>query len=268
MFSPYYAAARRGGSADPTRHVAFNVALYGPGARWAMTERSSGALASSPDMLRIGPSGMRCGPGRIDIEIDEWAVPLPRRLRGRVSIDTGPVFEEIHRLDAAGRHLWRPIAPFARLKAEFDAPGVRWEGAAYVDGNRGDEPLERAFRFWTWSRAAAPDRTTVFYDVERRDGGRHGLALALTADGETRAVEPPPVRELPGTVWGVRRAVRSRDAPRGTRTFEDAPFYTRTATETVVGGLACPTVCESVDLDRFSSRWVQALLPFRMPRRG
>lgn len=268
VFSPYYAAARRRGTADPSDHVAFNVALYGPGARWSMTERSASALACRPDFIRIGLSSISCGPGRIDIAIDEWAVPIPRRLRGRVSIETGPVFHQQHRLDATGGHLWRPVAPFARVHAVFDAPQLQWRGHAYVDSNRGDEPLENAFRYWTWSRARAEDRTTVFYDVERRDGSRQGLALALTADGKTSAIEPPPVRDLPSGLWGVRRNVRSQEAPSAMSAFEDAPFYTRTSTGTVVDGQVCPTVCESVDLDRFASRWVQMLLPFRMPRRG
>jgi carotenoid 1,2-hydratase len=31
---------------------------------------------------------------------------------------------------------------------------------------------------------------------------------------------------------------------------------------------AANAVHESVDLDRFASRWVRMLLPFKMPRRG
>jgi carotenoid 1,2-hydratase len=64
----------------------------------------------------------------------------------------------------------------------------------------------------------------------------------------------------------VGRTVRTEAPPREVRTFEDTPFYTRTAATTTIGGVARPTICESVDLDRFASPWVQALLPFRMPR--
>ena len=49
------------------------------------------------------------------------------------------------------------------------------------------------------------------------------------------------------------------------RSFEDTPFYSRS----LLGGMGmAPAIHESVDLDRFASRWVQALLPFKMPRRG
>ena len=57
-----------------------------------------------------------------------------------------------------------------------------------------------------------------------------------------------------------------RSAPDGAKlreTLEDTPFYSRSRIE-VPGGLA---VHESLDLDRFSSPVVRAMLPFRMPRR-
>ena len=58
VFSPYYAWARGRGVAKPEDHVALNVALYGPRARWAMTERGAGSLVRDADHLVIGPSGL------------------------------------------------------------------------------------------------------------------------------------------------------------------------------------------------------------------
>jgi carotenoid 1,2-hydratase len=267
VFSPWYASARRRGVADPDDHVSLNVALYGGSTgRWAMTERGRRSLARSADRLRIGPSAIARGDGRIVIDVDEWSVPIPRRMRGTITVDTGPVFAVDHALDGVGRHLWRPIAPLARVKVAFSSPAVSWEGSAYVDSNRGVEPLEAGFRSWTWSRSTLSGRTTIFYDVERIDGSRNGVAIAMDPDGRTSPRSAPPVAALPGTLWRVARSVRSEAEPQAIRTLEDTPFYTRTATRTVLDGQSCDTVCESVDLRRFSARWVQTLLPFRMPR--
>ena len=56
-------------------------------------------------------------------------------------------------------------------------------------------------------------------------------------------------------------------AARVLRTLEDTPFYSRSM---IVSGNDInhgSAIHESVDLDRFASRWVQTLLPFKMPRR-
>ncbi|MDN2581099.1 carotenoid 1,2-hydratase [Aquibium sp. ELW1220] len=268
VFSPYHAWARQRGAVNPLDHVAVNAILYGSGpGRWAMTERGAGALARAPDRLTIGPSGVAWVDGKLVIDIDEWAFPLPRRMAGRVVIDPGPLFHAVHALDARGLHRWRPVAPLARATVSFDNPRLGWSGLAYVDMNAGDEPIENGFRGWTWSRTAGTDETTIFYDVEtRRDGGR-GLALSYRADGTVERIAQEPVHQLPGTLWRVGRAMRSATAPTDIHTFEDTPFYTRTGCRAGLPGRTGPTVCESVDLDRFASNWVRMLLPFRMPRR-
>ncbi|WP_235679342.1 hydratase [Aquibium microcysteis] len=232
-----------------------------------MTERGAGALARTPDQLTVGPSRMRWDGGKLVIEIEERAFPLPRRMAGRVVVDPGPLFGTVHALDADGLHRWRPVAPLARAAVSFDDPRLAWSGSAYVDMNAGDEPIENGFRSWTWSRTAVAGETTIFYDVETRRGGERGLALSYRADGSIGQAARPPVRPLPGTLWRVARSLRSAQAPSGIRTFEDTPFYTRTGCIAGEPGRAGPTVCESVDLDRFASPWVRMLLPFRMPRR-
>ena len=267
VFSPWYARARAKGHGSAANHVSVNVALYGGRAgRWAMTERGSAALETAPDRIGIGRSALTVGGDSIVIDIDEWTVPVPRRLKGRIVLETGRLLEDDHVLDTQGRHVWRPLAPFSRAHVDFDSPGLAWSGPAYVDSNRGDEPVERGFRSWSWSRATRPHGTTIFYDVEERGGARSGLAFTLHPDGSRAPATPPDHMALPGTLWRVGRTVRSQRPVTDARSFEDTPFYTRTAGTTVLDGAACPTICESVDLDRFAARWVQMLLPFRMPR--
>jgi carotenoid 1,2-hydratase len=144
-----------------------------------------------------------------------------------------------------------------------------------MDLNAGAEPLEDAFRAWTWSRAslpgggAVPASTVVLYDVIPRAAPPHSLALQFAPDGTARSVEPPPVIGLPATGWRVARETRADTAhgARVVRTLEDAPFYSRSQLDTHLLGRAAPAIHESLDLNRFRSTWVQWLLPFRMPRR-
>jgi carotenoid 1,2-hydratase len=49
-------------------------------------------------------------------------------------------------------------------------------------------------------------------------------------------------------------------------TLEDTPFYARSVLETEVFGKRATAMHESLSLTRFSKPWVQAMLPFRMPR--
>lgn len=267
VFSPYYAAARRRGLADPENHASINAILYRPeGKRWAMTERGRGSVSRSPTRLAIGPSAVSASDGRIIIDIDEWSVPFPRKLSGRITVDPGPVFHDQHRLDAEGRHTWRPVAPCARVEVAFDRPALSWKGSAYVDMNYGSEPLEEGFRRWTWSRSDQGEATRILYDVEQRDGIRRNLALDYGRDGVIRPFDPPPIQPLPSTGWRVWRETRAApEAPSHVlKGFEDTPFYSRS----LLGGANMPSaIHESVDLDRFASRWVQTLLPFKMPRR-
>ncbi len=272
VFSPYYAAARRRkAAADPLDHVCINAILYTPrGKFWAMTERGAAALVRTPDRLWIGPSGLTLHGHRLVIDIDEWAVPIPRRLRGRVTVDLGPVFRQTHLLDAQGRHGWRPVAPCASVQVAFDRPGIGWSGPGYVDMNHGAEPLETTFASWNWSRQDRGDTTRILYDTLERDGVRRSLALDYHRDGRIEAIEPEPVQGLPRTLWRVARATRAApDAPaRVLRTLEDTPFYSRSLITSGEGPDSLTTMHESVDLRRFASPIVQAMLPFRMPRRG
>jgi carotenoid 1,2-hydratase len=269
VFSPYYAAARRRGPADPLNHVSINAILYSRrGKRWAMTERGRGAIERTADRIAIGPSQIRLDGGRLVVDIDEWTVPFPRRLRGRIAVDLGPVFDRVHALDAKGLHQWRPIAPLAHATVAFDRPGVAWQGRAYVDMNRGEAPLEAAFQRWNWSRAEAGASTSILYDVEPRAGQRRTISLDYRPDGSIADLPLDPEVPLSSTGWRVARSTRSRDTRpvRVLRTLEDTPFYSRSLLSIDEQGREGRAIHESVDLDRFSARWVQTLLPFRMPR--
>ena len=271
MFSPYYARAQRragGTGADPTNHCALNVALYGVGgARWAMTERGRGQLRRDAMQLQIGPSALRWVGNTLHIEIDEIGVPWPTRLRGEVRLHAPQRFG--HVVELAPGHAWCPIAPAARV--EVDLGSRRWSGPAYLDTNRGDAPLESAFGRWDWARAQlANGDSIVFYDVERLKGEPLAVALRYGADGRVTPVASPPVAPLPATLWRIPRRTRSdEEVPaRLMQTLTDAPFYARSLLEAQWFGERVTAVHESLSLKRFDSAWVQAMLPFRMPRRA
>jgi carotenoid 1,2-hydratase len=266
VFSPYYALA---GWADPYDHCAMNVALYGPNEnRWAMTERRRSALDRTRSSLSIGPSDLVWDGDNLTATVDEVTAPLPSRLRGTIRLHPGAIFDTPFELDPAGRHVWRPIAPRARVEVAMTHPALSWFGNGYFDTNAGSEPLQDAFSTWNWSRAHLSDDTLLFYDVVARDGAATGLALRVGADGEMRDTETPPSFPLGPTFWRMPRAARSDagEPPTVLRTLEDAPFYTRSLLTARHGGEAAEVVHESLSLDRLRSPVVRAMLPFRMPR--
>ncbi len=280
VFSPYYAWARGrapGGRADPHRHVAINIALYtpggGPGARWAMTERGAGALQRDAQTFTVGPSALHWDGQALQITLDERCAPIPRRLRGRLRLHPqGPGLAAPLALDAAGEHHWWPIAPGARLEVDMTEPGWRWQGPAYLDSNRGVVPLERSFASWQWARAALDGgRSAVAYDAVQADGTERRIALAFDGRGGFSTLADMPMQPLPKTpVFRVPRHQRSAagHAPRVHTTLEDAPFYNRSLVAAHWAGQPVLAVHESLDLGRFTQPIVQAMLPFRMPRRG
>ncbi len=269
VFSPYYARARRHGPTEPLEHCAMNMALYGAtGRRWAMTERPQQRVQRDAASLTIGPSSMRWQDGRLEIAIDERTAPWPSALRGRIRVQPLALTGRTFMLDVAGRHRWRPIAPQARVEVSFSDPALDWSGDGYLDSNNGDAPLEADFESWTWSRGLRGDRATVLYDVRRRDGSPLSLALDFDRAGAAFPIVPPPRADLPQTLWRMARSTRS-DAgcePKVVSTLEDGPFYARSVVASRVGGVDMTAVHESLSLDRFASRWVQTLLPVRMPR--
>lgn len=271
MFSPYYARARRRSAADPLRHCALNVALYGSAAkRWTLTERDRGDVQRSATYLAIGPSSLEWRSGCLEVRIDEVTVPLPSRVRGTVRVHPLALSARSFALGADGRHAWQPLAPCARVEVALSQPALRWSGPGYLDANYGSAPLEDGFASWHWSRSAQPAGTSIVYDVVQRDGAASSFALRFTARGDVENFQPPGAAALAPTFWRIARSVRADagHAPAVLRTLEDAPFYARSLLASRWNGEAVTLMHESLDLGRFRRPWVQLLLPFRMPRRA
>jgi carotenoid 1,2-hydratase len=280
VFSPYYAGRRRRAgvaNVDPLAHCALNVALYGKGGhRWAMTERDGRAdVRRAERSLVIGPSAVTWDGNAYLVHINEVTMPfpspIPHRLQGTVRLTPAALVDGDFDLDEAGCHRWRPLAPCAHVEVDLPRPGLKWSGAGYLDMNSGSAPLERDFLDWSWSRATLKGGTTaILYDVTRRSGSDLAVAIKVDPSGRVEDVEPPPRAGLPSTLWRIARETRA-DAGCGasvTATFEDGPFYARSLLSTHILGERVPAVHETLSLDRFQSRWVQFLLPFKMPRRA
>lgn len=236
-----------------------------------MTERGCGALTRGPSHVRIGPSSAVWRDGRLICTFDEITVPIPTRVKGRIVLEPGRAGAETPlALDPAGRHLWWPAAPRARIDVQFERPQQHWRGDAYYDGNFGDRPPEQDFLGWQWSRARLADETAIFYDLRYRDGTGHGLAKAFAPDAAVRDIAAPPPMALPKGLWGMEGAARSDPGVRPALAMRlvDAPFYTRSLLHTRLGGENAVMMHESLSLARLTKPWVRLMLPFRMPRRG
>ena len=274
VFSPYYAWSNW---ADPLQHCAINVALYrldgkgGPlSGKWAMTERGAKAVSRDANHFTVGPSSLRWENGVLVAEIEEVTFPLPSRLSGTIRLTPDVQTNAIVTLDGQGKHMWRPLAPRARVDLSFKSPDLTWSGASYFDSNHGDEPLERAFLNWHWGRAHRSDDIRLFYDVVMRDGSKNDLALMIAHDGSVTEVETLPTQTLRPTFWQIDRTAWAdqNSAIEVLKTLEDTPFYARSALKTQIDGQTATMMHESLNLDRLKNPIVRAMLPFRMPRRG
>jgi carotenoid 1,2-hydratase len=270
VFSPYYAWARRQGRGDPANHCSLNVALYGrSGKRWAMTERGRASLRRDEVHLAIGPSALHWNGTGLDVDVEEMTFPIPGRLRGRIRVHSGAVNPKLFTLQETGSHRWRPIMPLARVDVAFDAIGLNWSGSGYFDHNTGTEALEDGFESWTWCRSTGKDKTTIYYDMTGRRSPCPSLAVNILRNGDVINAEPPPIQRLRRSNWGIPRSTRSDSgaAPSVVETLEDTPFYTRSVVAATVAGEPMTMMHESLALNRFASPIVQAMLPFKMPRR-
>ncbi|MGQ0566211.1 MAG: carotenoid 1,2-hydratase [Gemmobacter sp.] len=267
VFSPWYAWS---GRRSPQDHCCINVATYGPGGRFAMTDRGRAALRQSPDTLTIGPSRMHWTGSKLVIEVNEWgAPPLVTPVRGTIVLTPSGLSDIEVALTPEGTHRWRPFAPTARIEVDL-SQGHRWQGHGYFDANFGSRALEADFRTWTWGRFPLRSGAACFYDAHRRDGSRLSLGLHIAPDGTATAFVPPPPAALPRTIWALRRDTRA-DAgfrPRQVMAMLSAPFYSRSLVETRLNGETTTGVHEALDLDRFASPLLKPLLALRVPRRA
>ena len=151
----------------------------------------------------------------------------------------------------------------------MDYPNLAWHGQGYLDCNRGNAPLESAFKSWQWSRARLADGSTVvLYDTQHKAGSRMQLAHRYLPTGEREIIAVPAQSALSTTGWGIARRTQSDGnvAPTIVKTLENGPFYARSLLSTELLGEKVIAVHESLSLARFANPAVQAMLPFRMPR--
>jgi carotenoid 1,2-hydratase len=234
-----------------------------------MTERARRHLRRSAHEFVVGPSRLAWDGSALTLELDEIGAPIPQRVRGRVRVHPAGLTRFVTRLDDDGRHRWGPIAPVARVEVEFDAPRLRWQGHAYVDSNDGDEPIDRPFVEWDWARAALHDgRTAVVYDVRQKARPDRVLALRFAADGAVDGFDAPPRQRLPRTGWRLEPSMRSDTAASRLQVLEDTPFYARAVLDATLAGERVVAMHETLDLRRLAMPVVQAMLPWRMPRRS
>ncbi len=234
-----------------------------------MTERSRASVERSASHFRIGASALHWTADRLTIDIDEVGAPLPRAVRGRIVLHPSALNNFYTALDDDGRHRWGPIAACSRVEVELDKPASRWSGHAYFDSNEGDEPIDRPFVEWDWSRATLRSgRTAVIYDVQQKMGADRLLALSFSPSGAVEPFEAPPRQPLPRTLWRLSRRMRS-DAgvtPTVTQRLEDAPFYSRSVLRSGLLGETVISMHETLNVPRLVSPAVQLMLPWRMPR--
>ncbi|MGB0514570.1 MAG: carotenoid 1,2-hydratase, partial [Wenzhouxiangellaceae bacterium] len=201
-------------------------------------------------------------------DLHEWAVPIPRPVRGRIRLHPTVVNARPIALDRDGQHHWTPIAPAARIEVELSAPRLRWSGGAYFDHNTGTKPLEQSFDHWFWSRASTRQGPVVLYELQERGDRHNALALHFDRSGQRHELPTPLATRLPRTRWRVERPVRADDGQAELlATWEDTPFYARSLMRARLLGERVTAVHESLSLRRFAAPWVQFMLPFRMPRR-
>ncbi len=268
-FSPWYAWS---GRKDPENHVCLNVAMSGPGATFAMTDRGRAALRREAGHLTLGPSSLRWDGEALTIAVDERAgFPRPGRVRGTVRLIPHAVTEVELPLTADGAHVWRPFAPAARIEVDLDVPGWTWEGHGYFDGNFGIRAMEADFDHWNWARFPTDDGGALcVYDAVLRGGGVRRAAMRFGPDGSAAHVDAPDAVPMARTRWGLERGLRADPGttPRALRSMLDAPFYARATVETTIGGERLSGVHEIIDLRRYANPAIRPMIAFRVARRA
>ncbi|WP_044029143.1 carotenoid 1,2-hydratase [Dinoroseobacter shibae] len=267
VFSPWY---RWSGRKSPDNHVCINVATYGPGGRWTMTDRGRSALRQSPERFEVGPSVLHWDGDRLVVEINEISTPHGQRVQGTVTIHPSALTSVEVPLTADGAHVWRPFAPTAEIEVDLGKDGWSWRGHGYFDANFGTRALEEDFGYWTWGRYPTRVGTASFYDVARRDGSDLAVALSFGRDGSVETLEAPPKTRFSRSLWAIKRETRADPGtkPRQVKHMLDAPFYNRCGVETTLHGERVTGVFEALDLDRFRGPWLMPMLAVRVPRRS
>lgn len=268
VFSPWY---RWSGRRDPANHCCINVATYGPGGRFTMTDRGRSALRQTASRLEVGPSMMRWDGDVLIIDIDEIsAPPVISRVRGQIRVTPSAITAVELPLTPDGAHIWRPFGPTSTISVALNSPGWQWDGHGYFDANFGTCALEDDFAYWTWGRYPTGSGSTCFYDATRLDGSELAAGIQFDADGAARMIPLPPKAQMRRSLWAVARETRA-DAgyqPKQVKNMLDAPFYSRSAVRTKLDGVETVGVHEALDLVRFRSPLLKPMLACRVPRRS
>jgi carotenoid 1,2-hydratase len=267
VFSPWYAWSGRG---DPANNCCINVATYGPGGRFTMTDRGRGALRRGTDKFTVGPSSMHWNGRELIIDIDEISSPpIISRVRGQITVTPSSITNVELPLTKDGAHVWRPFAPTSRINVNLEAKGWQFDGHGYFDANFGTRPLETDFSYWTWGRFPTAQGSTCFYDATRRDGTALDAAIAFQPDGAASHIDAPNSKPFKRTLWALRRETRADvgTTAKQIKPMLDAPFYSRSVVETKINGEVVQGVHEALDLNRYASKLLKPMLAVRVPRR-
>jgi len=270
VFSPWY---KWSGRKVPQNNVCINVATYGPGGRFTMTDRGSSALQQSEHSITIGPSSMIWDDTEksLVISINEISsLPLVSQLKGTIVVKPKSITDVELPLTSDGTHIWRPFAPTAEIEVDLNTSGWKWSGHGYFDANFGTRALEQDFNYWTWGRFPVSKGTQCFYDLELKNGKKESHAFNFDEDGKGSSIEdPPPIKKFKRSLWSVKRSTRCdvTSEPRQIKNMLDAPFYSRAAVETTLDGRKTTGVFEALDLHRFRNPLILAMLAVRVPRR-
>jgi carotenoid 1,2-hydratase len=236
-----------------------------------MTERGRRSIAREAQSYRIGPSSLHWDGTSLLIEIDEIAVPMPRRVRGSVRVTPHGLSNFVAALDADGKHRWGPIGPCSTVHVSMESPRIQWRGHAYLDSNEGDEPIDRPFVEWDWSRATLADGScAVIYDVREKSGAERVIARRFAPNGESQMFPVGARMPLERSKWLIARSTRAQPGTtaRLEKSMEDTPFYARALVRSQLCGEQLVSVHETLNLPRLKSLPVQLMLPWRMPRRA
>ena len=294
VFSPYYYKARQRELNDlklrPESFCAFNISLHalnksavnqlGSPSLWVLNEYSAEALALSPELIKrdqhcfkINQSMWHQSDDEITISINEVTKAFFQRMSnkiiGQVQLKLPRRFHHEINLDHTGKHKWMAVAPSADVVVSLEQPNLSFRGQAYHDSNWGDEPLENAFKSWTWSRAELNEGTCVLYDINEHGKDVNPRALFFSHQGTVEELDKKFVSSsLPKGLWGVHRPNRAdhSDLAHLHKTLVDSPLYTRDLVHTELLGEKTLAMYESLNLHRFEQSWVRFLLPFRIRR--
>ena len=266
VFSPWY---RWSGRRNPENHVCINVAMYGKGWRWTMTERGKQKLKRTQNMLKVGPSSFNWNKDHLIINFDEYSIPHFDNVKGTVKIIPKFISEIECNLLSDNSHVWRPFSPISKIEVDINKPGWQWEGHGYFDANFGSSALEKDFSYWTWGRFPTNKGSYTFYDAVPRKEKNVNIALLFKNNGTIEKIfNPPDKANLSRSLWLVKRETRSdiNFKPKQTKHMLDTPFYTRAGVQTSIFGEKSIGVHEALDLNRFSSPFLKPMLAVKAPR--